>query len=132
MKRVIRNHQDLRVWRRAQAVLDLCRGQVERFPEEGQPVAIRVRKLAESAPFEIERGFHYRQLAPYLHHLNLSRHAVERLEPVIIEACERGWFDREVGDQVLARTAEIQRMLRKLMETLEASRLRKGRWLVAD
>lgn len=132
MKRVIKSHQDLRVWRRSEAVLDLCRGQVDRFPEEGHPHANRIRRLAESVPFEIERGFHYRQLAPYLYHLNLSRHALERLEPFIIEACKKGWFDREIGDQVLARIAEIQRMLRKLVETLEGSRLRKGRWLVVD
>jgi four helix bundle protein len=127
MKKVISCHQDLRVWRKSKVLGQHCSEVVGKLPVDAAPLGKRIRQLAESIVKEIERGFHFRQLAPYIHHLARARIQVESLEPLLIEGCSRGWVEHQVGDRLLKRTAEIQRMLRKLILSLESTSSRRRR-----
>ncbi len=131
MKKEITSHKDLRVWGKATRLARECLGVVSALPEPATPLGRRIRRNAESIPYEIERGYQFQQLGPYLHHLDRARNQIERLEHLLITGCEDSWVDSETGDRLLRRTADIHRMLGKLIGSLESAGQRRKRALVS-
>jgi four helix bundle protein len=131
MKREITSHKDLRVWRKATRLARECLAIVSALPEAATPLGKRIRRKAESIAYEIERGYQFQQLAPYLHHLTRARNLVVGLEPLLLDGCGRSWIDGDSGDRLLRRTSEIHRMLGKLMVSLQAAGQRRRRQLVS-
>jgi four helix bundle protein len=132
MKKQITNHKDLRVWRKATRLARECLAAVSAFPEPAMPLGKRIRRKAESIGYEIERGYQFQQLAPYLHHLNRALNLVDGLEPLVIDGCAGSWIDDESGDRLLRRTSELHRMLGKLITSLQAAAQRRRRRLVPN
>ena len=123
----IRDHRDLRVWRKARKLAEQCREAADRFPENQAGLAALICRLADEAPSEIATGQGQRHHAAHMQHLERARAALRHLERRLIEAHKAGVLEGSVGDPLLARLAEIERMLRKLMISLELARAkRKG------
>ena len=132
MKQAITSHKDLRVWRKSTTLARECLAAVSTFPESATRLGAQIRRKAESVSYEIERGYQFQQLAPYLHHLNRARNRVEALEPLLVEACIKTWVVDASGDRLLRRTSEIHRMLGKLIVSLQAAGQRRRRRLVTQ
>ena len=121
----IRDHRDLRVWRKAKTLADRCREAVAGFPKDQAKLASVICRLADEVPHEIAAGQSQRHHAPYMDHLARSRTALRHLERRLIEAHKVNSLACAVGDPLLARTAEIERMLGKLMLSLELAYARR-------
>lgn len=132
MKKEITSHKDLRVWRKGTRLARECLALVSALPEPATQLGKRIRRKGEAISYEIERGYQFQQLAPYLHHLNRARNQVSGLEPLLIEGCAKSWVDAESGDRLLRRTAELHRMLGKLIVSLEQAGQRRYRSLIPN
>lgn len=121
-KRKIRDHRDLRVWRKAQTLAQQCRDAAGTFPPAHASLAGVIRRLAEEVPNEIATGQAQGQYAPYVYHLERARRALRHLERQLIDAHKAGCLESSIGDPLLGRLADIERMLKKLLVSLELSR----------
>lgn len=121
----IHDHRDLRVWRRARKLAALCREVVAAFPKAQEDLAGILCRLADEVPDEIAAGQGQRQHAAHMDHLALARRALHHLERRLIEAHKAECLSSADGDPLLARVAEIQRMLGKLMVSLELAYARR-------
>lgn len=121
----IRDYRDLRVWRKARKVAELCREATAQFPEPQGSLAQVIRRLADEVPDEIAAGQSQGLHPAYLARLDGARRALVHLERRLIEAHQANCLPCVVGDPLLARVAEIERMLRKLMVSLELARAKR-------
>lgn len=118
-KRKIRDHRDLRVWRKARRLADQCREAVSAFPSTQASLAGVICRLADEIPIEIATGQGQALHAAYLDHLDRAGSALRHLERRLIEGHKKGCIPSATGDPLLARAAEIDRMLKKLRVSLE-------------
>ena len=118
-KKKIRDHRDLRVWRKAGRLAEQCRSAVESFPPAHAELAGVICRLAEEVPHEIATGQSQIIHAAYLDHLGRARAALRHLERRMIDAHKKGCLSSEAGDLLLAQLADIDRMLKKLIVSLE-------------
>lgn len=121
----VRDHRDLRVWRKSRKLRDLCELEAARFPAAQSNLAGFLRRVANEVPEEIAAGQQQGLHAAYMDHLQRARAAVRHLERGLIEAHKAGCMESPIGDGLLARSAEIERMLAKLMVSLELSYARR-------
>ena len=121
----IRDHRDLRVWRRGRKLAELCRGAAASFPKAHEKLAGVICRLADEVPSEIAAGQSQGQHAAYIDHLERARGALRHLERGLIEAHKANCISSEVGDPLLARAAEIARMVGKLIVSLELAYARR-------
>ena len=127
-KKGIRDHRDLRVWRKARQLAEHCRGAASAFPPAQANLTDLVCRLAEEVQDEIARGQAQGLHVAYLDRLDRARTALRHLERRVIDAHKKGCIPEEVGDLLLARLAEIDRMLKKLRVSLElAHAARRGK-----
>jgi four helix bundle protein len=124
-KRKIRDYRDLRVWRKARKLADQFQQSIRTFPSAQARLAGRISRLADEVPAEIATGQGQRQTAGYLAHLERARGALGHLERGLIDAHKNGCLAPETGDPLLAQSAEIDRMLKKLMVSLELANARR-------
>jgi four helix bundle protein len=124
-KRKIRDHRDLRVWRKAQRLAQECRDAATTIPPTHASLAGVIRRLAEEVPNEIATGQGTGHHAAYVDHLERARRALQHLERRMIDAHTRKCVPAEIGDPLLVMVAEIGRMLRKLMVSLELASARR-------
>jgi four helix bundle protein len=121
----IRDHRDLRVWRKARRLAGLCGEAIASFPEAQKNLANVIRRLADEVPDEIAAGQSQGHHAAYMDHLERARRALHHLERRLIDAHKTNCLPSAVGDPLLARLAEIDRMLGKLMVSLELADARR-------
>ena len=124
-KRKIDDYRDLRVWRKASRLADQCRAAAAAFPAAHANLAGVISRLAEEIPGEIAMGQGQRLHAAYLSHLETSRIALRHLERRLIEAHKSHCLLAAAGDPMLALAAKVDRMLTKLMVSLELAHLRR-------
>ena len=118
-KKPIRDHRDLRVWRKATQVAELAGAACQDFPEAPSRLAQTIPALAGAVADEIAAGQSRGQYPHYVEHLEHARSAAHRLEDKLIEAHKAGLLTAAVGDPLLAKIGEILRMLGKLLVSLE-------------
>ena len=118
-KRKIRDHRDLRVWRKARRLAEQCREAVAPFPSAQASLAGVICRLADEVPIEIATGQGQALHAAYLDHLDRARIALRHLERRLIDGHKKGCIPSATGDPLLARAAEVDRMLKKLRVSLE-------------
>jgi four helix bundle protein len=122
----IRDHRDLRVWRKGRRLAELCTDAVATFPEGQEQLAGVICRLANEVPSEIEAGQSQGRPSAYLKHLGHARTAVRHLERRLIEAHSEHLLTASVCDPFLVQAAEIERMLKKLVLSLELAYARGG------
>jgi four helix bundle protein len=125
-KRRIHDHRDLRVWRKAQKLAQQCRDATATFPPTQANLAGVICRLADEVPNEIATGQAQGQYAPYVYHLERARRALHHLERQLIEAHKADCLESKLGDSLLTRLADIDRMLKKLVVSLEISRAQRA------
>ena len=123
----IRDHRDLRVWRKARRLGELCREAAAGFPADQNPLATILSRLADEDADEIATGQGQRDYPAYAEHLKRARQALHHLDRRLIEAHQKAGLSAVIGDSLLARVAEINRMLGKLMLSLELANARNRR-----
>jgi hypothetical protein len=121
----IRDYRDLRVWRKARRLGELCREAAAGFPPDQNPLASIVSRLADEVAEEIATGQSQRDYPAYAEHLKRARQALHHLERRLIEAHQKAGLSAVIGDSLLARVAEIKRMVGKLMLSLELAHTRR-------
>ncbi len=126
-KRMIRDHRDLRVWKKSMHIATECEQLCALFPPAGNPLAVQMKSIAHAVPARIEEGQASRSLAVYLEMLASAGEYLHELEGVIIQSYGKGWMGVESGDRLLMRVADIRRMLTHLVESLESARVKRRR-----
>ena len=124
--RIIRDYRDLRVWKKSTRLIKECEELTASFPPQGKAIGKRIGSLAHAVTARIAEGQSAGRLALYLELLRDADASLGSLEGALIGAYSAGWVKAEVGDRLLMRVADIRRMLKNLVKSLNAVRARRG------
>ncbi len=117
---MLRNFKELSVWQKAyQLCLEIYR-LTKRFPkEEAYNLTSQIRRAAVSVPSNIAEGYGRRTGPDYIRSLYISYGSVCELETQIMLAGDLEYFSKKDLDKILSELAEVERMLKALIRSLE-------------
>ena len=122
-KSAIRNYRDLRVWQRSLELAVEVHRLTKRLPKKDSDGLVgQMRRAAASIPANIAEGHGRNHLGEYLHHLSIAKGSLTELETHISLAACLEALSREQVESLLARTADISRMLAGLTKALRAKK----------
>jgi len=115
-----RNYSDLLAWQKA---VDLAEA-VYRAPsllptEERYGLTSQMRRAVVSVSANIAEGQGRRTYGEFLNQLSVSHGSLRELETHVIIATRMGMLEGAMSQELLARTAEVGRLVRGLMNALE-------------
>ena len=121
---MLRSFKDLKVWQKS---YNLCL-RVYRisatFPkEERYGLTSQIRRSAVSIPSKIAEGYGRKTTADYLRMLYISYGSICELETQILIAGDLGFIEEGKLDTTKQDIAEIERMLKAMIKTLEIKHL---------
>lgn len=115
----IRSYRDLIVWREAMDLAVACHRLVDGFPRvEKYGLALQVRRAAVSVPANIAEGRSRIGTREFARFLSIARGSLAELETHILLAQRLGYVEPANTAPILARIADIGRMLNALRSTL--------------
>ncbi len=122
-KSAIRHYRDLRVWQKSlELAVDVHR-LTKRLPKkDGDGLVSQMRRAAASIPANIAEGHGRNHLGEYLHHLSIAKGSLSELETHLCLAECLEALSHEQVQSLLARTADISRMLAGLTKALRAKK----------
>lgn len=121
----IRDYRDLRVWKKSVRLAEECEALAATFPPHAPTLADRIRTLARTVSARIAEGQSSGRLRAYLERLGEAVRNLSGLEEALIAAYSAGWVRAEAGDRLLMKLADLRRMLRNLVRSLEACRTKR-------
>ena len=117
---MLKNYKELKVWQKS---YDLCLEIytiTAKFPkEELYGLTSQIRRSAVSIPSNIAEGYGRKTTLDYIRMLYISYGSVYELETQILLAGDLGFIEKGVLGRVLKDIAEIERMLKALIKSLE-------------
>jgi four helix bundle protein len=123
MAEPIRTFRDLLVWQKAIDLVVECYKVSDAFPKsEMYGLTSQLRRAAVSVPTNIAEGKGRRSTNSYLHFLDISYGSLMEIETLLEIATRLSLLASEGLKPLLARTAEIGRMLNGLIAALEQKR----------
>jgi four helix bundle protein len=126
--RIIRDYRDLRVWKQSTRLAEECERLSDSFSPHGKAMGDQIRSISRGVPARIAEGQTAGRLRIYLELLHEATDSLTVLEDALIRAYSAGWVKAEVGDRLLMKVADIRRMLKNLVKSLEAVR---AKWKLA-
>ncbi len=119
MKRALHSYQDLRVWQSGVCLVEdtyrLCRT----FPKREQyGLTSQLTRAAVSVPANIAEGYGRAHRGDYLRYLSVANGSLKEWETEIIIAGRLGYVSVDDLRPVMARAANLGRMLRNLTASL--------------
>ncbi len=122
---VVRTFKDLIVWQRAFALVVAVYQATEALPlHERYGLTAELRKTARSVAYNIAEGHRRASTAEYVRFLDIARGSVAELETQFLLSHALGYSEQEVWTTLLARLADIDRMLAALVRKLKGPRIR--------
>ena len=117
---MLRNFKELSVWQKAyQLCLEIYR-LTKKFPkEEIYNLTSQIRRAAVSVPSNIAEGYGRRTGPDYIRSLYISYSSVCELETQIMLSGDLGYVFKSDSEKVLNELAEVERMLKALIRSLE-------------
>jgi four helix bundle protein len=101
-----------------------CYGLTKSFPkDEIFGLVSQIRRSAASVPANIAEGYGREATGAYVQHLKIAQGSLKELETLLILSSRVSILKTESIEPVLLLSAEVGRMLRSLIRTLQASRL---------
>ena len=121
---MLKNYKDLTVWQKSyELCLKIYRITAEFPNEERYGLTSQIRRAAVSIPSNIAEGYGRKTTVDYIRMLYISYGSVCELETQILLAGDLGYIEK--GELGIARkdVAEIERMLKALITSLENKHL---------
>ena len=115
----IRCYRDLVVWQRAIEVAEASYGLARGLPSgERFGLAQQIRKAGTSIPANIAEGHGREHRGDYLRFLSIAKGSLMELETHVLLAERLGYVGPEATSPLLSKTAEVSRMLSRLIAAL--------------
>jgi len=120
---MLKNYKELKVWQKAYSLcLEIYRA-TRGFPkEERYGLTSQIRKAAVSVPSNIAEGYGRRTTADYVRFLYISYGSNCELETQIMLSGDLGYFKDGKLEELIEENAEVERMLKGLINSLERKR----------
>ncbi len=119
----IQSHRDLKVWQKSMDLVVECYRQTDQFPKsELYGLTSQIRRAAVSIPSNIAEGKGRRSTGSYLYSLNISYGSLLEVETQIEIAARLNYLTDASSKALLARTAEVGKMINGLISALERQR----------
>jgi four helix bundle protein len=114
------SYRDLRVWREAMALAELCYRQTRDFPrEELFGLTTQIRRAAASIPANIAEGWGRESTGAYIQFLRVAQGSCKELETHIILAQRVIAESSDRLEPLLAACETVGKMLRGLIRSLQ-------------
>jgi four helix bundle protein len=116
----VQSYRDLIAWQKAMdLVVEVYRG-TESFPSREQfGLTNQARRAAVSVPSNIAEGQGRGSTNEYIHFLRIARGSVQELETQLILAQRLNYLTPTTADGLVARTAEVCRIVSGLINALD-------------
>ena len=116
----IESYRDLRVWREAMDLAELCYRLTSGFPRrEIFGLSAQLRRSAVSIPANIAEGYGRDSTGSYLQFLKIAQGSLKELETHLILSTRLGFAPEEEVDAALSRCSTIGKMLRSLIRSIQ-------------
>jgi four helix bundle protein len=116
----IESYRDLRVWREAMDLAELCYRLTSGFPRrEIFGLSAQLRRSAVSIPANIAEGYGRDSTGSYLQFLKVAQGSLKELETHLILSTRLGFAPEEEVDAALSRCSTIGKMLRSLIRSIQ-------------
>jgi four helix bundle protein len=117
---VLKNYKDLKVWQKSyQLCLEIYRITAKFPKDERYGLTSQIRRAAVSIPSNIAEGYGRKTTLDYVRMLYISYGSVCELETQILLAGDLDFIEKGEMNQVENNIAEIERMLKALIKSLE-------------
>jgi four helix bundle protein len=119
---VTRNYRELVLWRKAMDLVEVIYAVTRGWPkEEVYGLTSQVRRAAVSIPANVAEGHGRNSKRDFLRFLMIANGSLLELETHLFIAHRLDYIAQEARDQLLAQTAEIDRVLEAFVRSLRAS-----------
>ena len=117
---MLKNYKELNVWQKSYELCLKIYRITAKFPnEERYGLTSQIRRSAVSIPSNIAEGYGRKTTADYIRMLYISYGSVCELETQILLAGDLGFIEKGESGTVKKDVAEIERMLKALIKSLE-------------
>ena len=117
---MLNNYKELNVWQKSYELCLKIYGITTKFPnDERYGLTSQVRRSAVSIPSNIAEGYGRKTTADYIRMLYISYGSVCELETQILLAGDLGFIEKDKSEPIKKDIAEIERMLKALIKSLE-------------
>jgi four helix bundle protein len=116
---IVQSYRDLIVWKKAMnLVLDVYQGTQAFFKTETYGLVSQLRRAAVSVPSNIAEGQARLSTLEFKQSLGHARGSLMEVETYILLAQELAYLERDQSESLLARTAEVGKILNGLLNSL--------------
>jgi four helix bundle protein len=117
---MLKNYKELNVWQKSYALCLKIYGITTKFPNaERYGLTSQIRRSAVSIPSNIAEGYGRKTTADYIRMLYIAYASVCELETQILLAGDLGFIEKGKSEPIRKDIAEIERMLKALIKSLE-------------
>lgn len=121
---MLKSYKELKVWDKSYKLCLEIYKLTKRFPsEEKYGISMQIRRSSVSIPSNIAEGYGRKSTQEYIHHLYIAYGSYCELETQILLSMDLGYIKDEVKGRVLEMAGEVERMLKALINALEAKTL---------
>lgn len=118
---MLKTYKELQVWQKA---FELCKriyqASAQFPPDERFGLIAQVRRAAVSVPSNIAEGYGRGTRRDYVRFLWIANGSLSEIETQLLLAKAMGYEPRAEFDEVVEQVAEVERMLKALIRSLEA------------
>ncbi len=119
----VKSYRDLEVWKKAMDLVVECYRLTDHLPKsEVYGLASQIQRAAVSIPANIAEGHGRDHLGDYLRHLSVANGSLMELETHLLIASRLSYVRVSDVEPVMARAAELGRMLAGLSRSLKRGR----------
>jgi four helix bundle protein len=117
----IQSYRDLRVWREAMLLAEMCYRHTRSFPKEEMfGLTTQIRRAAASVPANIAEGYGREQTKSYMQFLRIAQGSCKEVETHLILA-DRVLERAPPNEELLHQAEVVGKMLRSLIRSLDSS-----------
>ncbi|MFP3938404.1 MAG: four helix bundle protein [Phycisphaerae bacterium] len=124
MSKSINSYKDLVAWQKSMSVVEHVYALTAGYPPgERYGLVAQIRRAAVSIPSNVAEGYGRRTRADYVRFLDMDRGSANELETQLLIAGKLGFGCDGHYAQIIAEVNEVQRILRGLVDSIEAGKL---------
>lgn len=117
----IQSYRDLRVWREAMLLAELCYRHTKAFPKDALfGLTAQIRRAAASVPANIAEGYGRDNIGSYVQFLRIAQGSCKEIETHALLA-ERVLENIDAPHELLRQSEVVGKMLRGLIRSLQES-----------
>ena len=123
-REMLRNYKELKVWQKSYGLcLEIYRITAGFPKEEKYGLTSQIRRSVVSIPSNIAEGYGRKTTMDYIRMLHISYGSVCELETQVLLAGDLGFIEKDSSHTLNKNIAEIERMLKALIKSLEDKHL---------